>query len=54
MIFVDVRFCGFDDCDFDGEVEVDRDMESTTDFWSCPVCKAEHIEYMDDSWFDAN
>lgn len=50
--FIDVRFCGFDDCDWDGEVLVERDMENATEWWDCPRCKAEHSEYFDEGWYE--
>jgi hypothetical protein len=33
---IESRYCDFDGCDFDGDVDVTIDPETNSTFWECP------------------
>ena len=41
------RYCGADDCEFEGLVVVWRDTETHSQGWDCPLCNYDHDEAFD-------
>lgn len=35
-------------CDFEGDVEIFHDFETSESSWGCPECGAIHLEYVND------